>query len=532
MTSSIVFTSNDNNQNNNNNTDSNIFEGTQGKKQIDSFLDGIETRHRSDVIVNKKRPLVDKCINKCNCKCKKNNTTTEYKEPPKRYIYWGSHFDTHIDDNIRTTKNPHIENEDICNDFKYGSPFVSNYTSTTKYTVWTFLPLNLLEQFKKKANLYFLIIACMAFSKYSPKDPIFSIFPLLFVLSVSAVKEGWEDHKRYNMDKEVNNRLVDVFRPNENGNDWKFIQIAWKDVQVGDMIRISNEHPIIPADILLLQSSTNQGLCNIETANLDGETNLKIKQAIGVTYALPTDSYGNEYPLNKQLQFKLECEAPNENINKWNGVLYFYNSSESISCNIKQMILRGCTLRNTDWIIGIVVFTGIETKISLNSKKSKFKRSNVDITVDYGLYFIFLVQQLLCIFAAIYHGIWLNINAEPEWYQYINSDGTSEINYAEQAILNYFTFLVLLDILVPISLYVSMELVKFTQAYLITCDDSMVEIIQDETNIRIHAQARTSNLNEELGQISYIFSDKTGTLTENKMAFLKCHVDGIRYGPN
>ena len=155
----------------------------------------------------------------------------------------------------------------------------------------------------------------------------------------------------------------------------------------------------------------------------------------------------------------------------------------------------------------------------------------MDITVDYGLYFIFIVQQCLCIFAAIYHGIWLNLNADDEWYQYINSDGTPETDFARQAVLNYFTFLILLDILVPISLYVSMELVKFTQAYLITCDDNMVEIVEDETgqgnDIKIRAQARTSNLNEELGQISYIFSDKTGKYMKQNMYTLSVELSYI-----
>ena len=117
----------------------------------------------------------------------------------------------------------------------------------------------------------------------------------------------------------------------------------------------------------------------------------------------------------------------------------------------------------------------------------------------------------------------------------INSDGSPQTNFGELAILNYFTFLVLLDLFVPISLYVSMEMVKFTQAALITFDNDMIESIEDETGknepTKVHAQARTSNLNEELGQVSFIFSDKTGTLTENKMEFLKCHIDGIRYGP-
>ena len=285
-----------------------------------------------------------------------------------------------------------------------GSKFVTNYVSTTKYSPITFLPLNLFEQFRKKANLYFLVIAILAFTELSPKSPVFSVAPLVFVLAVSAVKEAYEDYKRYEMDKEINNRLVDVCRPNPEGIGWCFKKLAWDQVQIGDVIRVTKETRAFPADILLLQSSTNQGLCNIETANLDGETNLKIKQAVGATYSLPTDEDGDDYPFNKQLQFKLESEvctslyayichlcvyvcanmrcdvllkAPHENISKWVGALYFDGEDKPIPVGMNQFILRGCTLRNTDWIIGIVVFTGVETKIALNNKETAFKRSNV-----------------------------------------------------------------------------------------------------------------------------------------------------------
>merc|ERR1719361_1643523 len=143
------------------------------------------------------------------------------------------------------------------------------------------------------------------------------------------------------------------------------------------MIRVKDDRPF-PADVLLLQSSTNQGLCNIETASLDGETNLKIKQALGCTYSLPTDAEGADYLLNKGLQFTLESEAPNENMNKWNGTLNFEGSDNLFAFGMNQIVLRGCNLKNTDWIIACVMATGIETKLALNNKNTAFKRSNVD----------------------------------------------------------------------------------------------------------------------------------------------------------
>ena len=286
---------------------------------FESFLDG-SARYRPEVltkgsglnILSKIQDLKE-FFSKCSCNKNEDDESSmdssEREPPPKRYIYWGPAYDIENNaehENKKTARLPHLENEQTN---LMGSKFVTNYVSTTKYSPITFLPLNLFEQFRKKANLYFLVIAILAFTELSPKSPVFSVAPLVFVLAVSAVKEAYEDYKRYEMDKEINNRLVDVCRPNPEGIGWCFKKLAWDQVQIGDVIRVTKETRAFPADILLLQSSTNQGLCNIETANLDGETNLKIKQAVGATYSLPTDEDGDDYPFNKQLQFKLESEV-------------------------------------------------------------------------------------------------------------------------------------------------------------------------------------------------------------------------------
>ena len=91
----------------------------------------------------------------------------------------------------------------------------------------------------------------------------------------------------------------------------------------------------------------------------------------------------------------------------WNGALRFRDSDEQVGVGMTQLILRGCTLRNTDWIIGMVVFTGLDTKLMLNNKNRGFKRSNVDIIVDKALYAIFGLQACLCIFGLCAHYVWL-----------------------------------------------------------------------------------------------------------------------------
>ncbi|PBP17509.1 phospholipid-translocating P-type ATPase [Diplocarpon rosae] len=227
--------------------------------------------------------------------------------------------------------------------------YVDNHISTAKYNVATFLPKFLYEQFSKFANIFFLFTAALQqIPDISPTNKYTTIGPLILVLLVSAGKELIEDRKRKISDSQLNNSKAKVLRGSQ------FEETRWINVAVGDMIRVESEEPF-PADIVLLASSEPEGLCYIETANLDGETNLKIKQAIPETSVMVSM---NDL---SRLGGKLRSEQPNSSLYTYEATLTLAagGGEKELPLQPDQLLLRGATLRNTPWIHGVVVFTEI-----------------------------------------------------------------------------------------------------------------------------------------------------------------------------
>uniref|UniRef100_A0A915Q6M5 P-type ATPase C-terminal domain-containing protein n=1 Tax=Setaria digitata TaxID=48799 RepID=A0A915Q6M5_9BILA len=245
--------------------------------------------------------------------------------------------------------------------------------------------------------------------------------PLFVVLAFSAAKDAYDDIQRHRSDSQVNNRISYVVR---NG---QLIGEKWMNVKVGDIIRMENNQ-FVAADLLLLSTSEPHGLCYIETAELDGETNLKVRQALPETFVM-----GDKLLQISEFKGKIHCELPNNKLNQFEGRLH-YNGTV-LPLDNGQTLLRGCVLRNTRWCYGVVIFAGKDTKLMMNSGKTKCKRTSLD---------------------------------------------------------------------------------RFLNILIMGGD--------------IAAHARTTTLNEELGQVQYIFSDKTGTLTQNTMIFRKCSINGHSYG--
>ncbi|XP_076288179.1 ATPase phospholipid transporting 8B isoform X2 [Lasioglossum baleicum] len=393
--------------------------------------------------------------------------------------------------------------------------YANNYIKTSKYSVLSFLPLNLFEQFQRLANFYFLcLLVLQVIPAISSLTPITTAIPLIGVLMLTAIKDAYDDFQRHSSDSQVNNRKSQTLR----GTSLR--EEKWSQVQVGDVIRMENDQ-FVAADVLLLSTSEPNGLCYIETAELDGETNLKCRQCLPETAEMM-----DNHELIGQFDGEIVCETPNNLLNKFDGTLTWRTRKYALDND--KIILRGCVLRNTQWCYGVVIFAGKDTKLMQNSGKTKFKRTSIDRLLNLLIIGIVFFLLSMCLFCMIGCGIWESLVGR--YFQvYLPWDSlvpTEPMGGATViALLVFFSYAIVLNTVVPISLYVSVEVIRFVQSFLINWDE---EMYYAPTNT--HAKARTTTLNEELGQIEYIFSDKTGTLTQNIMTFNKCSVAGKCYG--
>uniref|UniRef100_A0A8C2P4U3 Phospholipid-transporting ATPase n=1 Tax=Capra hircus TaxID=9925 RepID=A0A8C2P4U3_CAPHI len=378
---------------------------------------------------------------------------------------------------------------------------------TSKYNALNFLPMNLFEQFQRLANAYFLFLLFLQLiPQISSLAWYTTVVPLMVVLSITAVKD-----------------FISAFFPPsiswhagiQGSLSCRIVTEKWMNVQVGDIIKLENNQ-IVTADILLLSSSEPYSLTYIETAELDGETNLKVKQAISVTSEME-----DNLKLLSAFDGEVRCESPNNKLDKFTGILMY--KGKNYILNHDRLILRGCVIRNTDWCYGLVIFTGPDTKVMQNSGKSTFKRTHIDHLMNVLVLWIFLFLGCMCFLLAVGHYIWENnkgyyFQDYLPWEDYVSSSVFS-------ATLIFWSYFIILNTMVPISLYVSVEIIRLGNSFYINWDQKM---FYEPKNMP--AQARTTTLNEELGQVKYVFSDKTGTLTQNIMIFNKCSINGILYG--
>jgi len=559
---------------------------------------------------------------------------------------------------------------------KGDSTGTDNAIRTSKYTLLNFLPISIKEQFRRFGNIYFLVMGMlMFFGTYTPLfnssiSPWTTLGPLAFVVSISLIQEGFADLSRHKSDVKTNSHPCVVLRnsqdlegdsgrkrdasimkgadlevsltrslshfdltsldgseldiSNRSGEDVTtkvsvaFEEVQRKDIFAGDIVLIRNRD-MVPADLILLASSGENGATYIETSPIDGETNLKLRStphipsgAIDSSINVSTVSQSKfetiESAVKRITRFSLlgyptgistlknpnnvdeveekepdtldherkgmmnalktmvsskkkfeerECshvdkntkfvaaltsEPPNASVNTFSGKLTLPPTSSSapsktIALGADNILLRGAMLRNTEWAIGVACFTGADTKLVRNSVATPSKFSCLDLLMNRVVIYILCVL-IACVLALA--GFSTNASSnhfDDLWYASFNKNtaeswpylpDTFDVPVWNTSTPNYFqmslTYLTLLNNFVPLSLYVTVEIITVFMMLLISWDKNMYHKDTDTNAI-----AR-STIVTDLGQVQYVFSDKTGTLTQNVMKFKRCSVDGLIFG--
>ncbi|KAI0097960.1 hypothetical protein GGR51DRAFT_451244 [Nemania sp. FL0031] len=508
--------------------------------------------------------------------------------------------------------------------------YTRNKIRTAKYTPLSFIPKNIWFQFHNIANIFFLFnVILVFFPIFGGTNPGVNAIPLIFIITVTAIKDAIEDYRRTVLDNELNNaavhRLVgweNVNVAEDNVSTWRRIKKAttrfmsllwdaiksiwkkdsdsedaetstdarvsietkanrksvasafediqmtpvssplpptgtsagnpmevdalarekgdlinyerdvtgqarfhkdmWKNLQVGDFVRLYNDDEL-PADVIVLATSDNDGACYVETKNLDGETNLKVRQALRCGRSL---KHARDC---ERAQFSIESEPPQPNLYKYNAAISWQQAFPGVGLKemsepitIDNLLLRGCNLRNTEWVLGVVVFTGHDTKIMMNAGATPSKRARIARELNFNVLLNFGVLFIICLLCAIVNGVsWGKTDASIAWFDYGAIGGTP----AMTGFITFFAALIVFQNLIPISLYISLEIVRTLQAIFIYSDVHMYYEPIDYPCV-----PKSWNISDDLGQIEYIFSDKTGTLTQNVMEFKKATINGQPYG--
>lgn len=410
----------------------------------------------------------------------------------------------------------------------------NNKVKTSKYNKWNFLPFGLYHQFKHYYNLFFLLSAILSLiPSINPLNSWTSIAPLIIMLTVALSKDAYEDHKRHIADRNVNRQKYQVFR---DGN-WE--ECLCQDIQIGEIVKI-NEDEKFPVDMILvaaLGDKDDVGTCYMETSDMDGETNLKKRevpiQFLDIFSPLLSSKTENSSSIP---YIKFQTEAPNDKIHSFYGTALL--EQQQIPLTKVHFIPRSAVLKNTAQAIGIAVYIGFNTKIFKNAARRSLtsrKRSHLAHQLNVMTLGIFIIIVLVLSISVLFGGLFLKNTASVSGYLFISISSNQIDTITLQQIGAQF---ILFTFMVPISLFISMEMIRLIHAAFMQWDIRMMTrqdliaegLLLSETNHdniksnAFHCVARNYNLHEDLALAKFLFSDKTGTLTENNMRVSKWYI--------
>lgn len=403
------------------------------------------------------------------------------------------------------------------------SQFPDNLVVNSRYTLLTFLPCNLFEQFRKPLNFYFLLVAMLQFiSIIAPVNPLSTLLPLTFAFMLTAIKEGYDDIKRHRQDRIYNNKQYLALDP-ANKQSWK--KIASHQIRVGDVLKIRNDEAV-PCDVVVVACpESSEGTILIRTDNLDGEIDLKPRDVVPIARDLnsssptcvPLSSAASLQELLTYLEgISFSCPPPS-------AVMDAFDARRCIELNTgardvfpmtsQHLVPQSCYLKHTSEAICVVVYTGNETKCGMNKHSPRPKWAQIDQTVSSYSKAIFGFQILTALTMGVIALYKNTIAVQGMWYLG---------NYSEDSVIIFqLRFFLLTTVMIPVSFKFVVDLSKQYMAQVLEWDLAMYN---DENGEGV--KVRNSSIVEDLGQVEYVLSDKTGTMTQNKMELRSIFVAG------
>jgi len=326
----------------------------------------------------------------------------------------------------------------------------------------------------------------MALSQFIPSLRIGYLYtywaPLAFVIAVTMLREAYDDFKRYRRDKELNSQLYKILTYDG------IKMVPSSKLKVSDII-IIEKNQRVPADIVLLKTSEKSGTCFIRTDQLDGETDWKLRVAVSTTQNL--EKISDLLDIGAQIY----AEKPQLRIHSFEGIFIRNDVEKTQEPLSVENTLWSNTVLASGTAYGAIIYTGCETRSVMNTSKPENKSGLLDEEINNLTKLLFIAVVVLSLVMVALKGF------QGPWYRYL------------------FRFILLFSYIIPISLRVNIDMAKTVYAWFIQNDSEIPNTV-----------VRSSTMSEELGRISYMLSDKTGTLTQNEMVFKRLHLGPVSFG--